>query len=216
MKKYYVTFLFCTVILFLKITSCLAEDICSLKCFSQNKSTLTNGRETEKIINENNHSCLHLPLSLTIIEESAFEGTAFTTINLPGTVVTIEDYAFANISTLKRITIPQSTVYIGDNAFRGSNQVTINGVPQSYAGAFAEKKGIPFSPIDSIFVFENAGQITRNIIACAKLPKCFFDNDIASDNSKSKQTGRLSGDITAARYKEFNDFHIQGRSPPMV
>lgn len=170
------------------------------------------------IINEDNrvYNKFKLPNALRVIEEGAFESTAITDVDLPLQIELIGNYAFANIPTLKRIAIPQSAVYIGDDAFKGSNQVVITGAPKSYARAWAEKKGIPFSPIDSFYAFDNGGQITGNLIVKIQSPKFVLDDDAIPDNEKLKQTGRLSSDIIASRYMEFTAYHIQGRSPPLA
>lgn len=157
-----------------------------------------------------------LPSSIVEIEEEAFEGTALTSLALPDTVNKIGDYAFANISSLRIISIPDNTISIGENTFKGSNQVTIAGAYQSYAKEWAEKNRIPFSPIDHFYVFANAGQITGNSCDETRSPKIILDHVKVSNNNKSKQTGRLIGDSFTIRYMEFNAFHVQGRAPPII
>lgn len=157
-----------------------------------------------------------MPKELREIGEGAFEGTNFSTIELQSSIDKIDNNAFANIQSLRKITIPNNISFIGDDAFKGSNQVVITGAPKSYARAWAEKKGIPFSPIDSFYAFDNGGQITGNLIVKIQSPKFVLDDDAIPDNEKLKQTGRLSSDIIASRYMEFTAFHIRGRSPPLA
>lgn len=85
-----------------------------------------------------------LPASLTVIEEDAFMGTTADSVKLQDAVVSIGDYAFANIPTLHSIVIPQGVSSIGDNAFRGSESVTIYGTAGSYAESWAGEHGILF------------------------------------------------------------------------
>ena len=61
----------------------------------------------KKNVNADATPTFNLPASLQIIEAEAFEGTAIVTVDLPETVETIGERAFANIPTLRQITIPQ-------------------------------------------------------------------------------------------------------------
>ena len=157
---------------------------------------------------------LKLPASLITIEESAFEGTSIVTIDLPEKVETIEDKAFANIKTLKQINIPNSTILIGKDAFRGSNQVTITAAPKSYARTYAQEYKIPFTPITSFYAFTPSPQATSLFNSRSELQKLLVEGE-TTDNQKVNQTGRMTGDLNANRYDNITAFHIQGRSPPM-
>ena len=88
-----------------------------------------------------------LPLSLTVIEEEAFTGGAFTYVVLPESATTIGSRAFANCTNLWHIFIPESTVSISQDAFEGipENQLTIHGNIGSYADIYANEKGFMFS-----------------------------------------------------------------------
>ena len=156
-----------------------------------------------------------LPNSLIAIEDEAFEGTALKYVSLPKAIQFVGDYAFAHILSLKSITIPNTVVFIGSNVFLDSNQVTITGAPKSYARSWAEKNGIPFSPIDSFYAYEYSAQIIGTSFNRLKSPRLIIPDRIVKRNTK-KQTGRLVGEITATRYMEFTEFHIQGRSPPLA
>lgn len=85
-----------------------------------------------------------LPASLAVIEEDAFMGTAADVVTMQDAVVSIGDYAFANIPTLQSVEIPCSVSFIGDNAFWGSENVTIYGIAGSYAELWAEGHDILF------------------------------------------------------------------------
>ena len=60
----------------------------------------------------------------------------------------IEDSAFENGYFLKKIQLPESIAYIGNDAFKNCNDVTIYGIPGSYAEQYANEKGINFTAIE--------------------------------------------------------------------
>ena len=155
-----------------------------------------------------------LPESVKIIEDEAFEGTAITNVVLPENVETIGDYAFANIQTLQQISIPNSTTYIGKNAFKGSNNVTITGAPKGYARAWAHENGIPFNPITSFYAFNNTVQVNGELTN-SRAERLDVDSE-QTEEEKPKPTGRMTGELNAEEKETITAFHIQGRSPPMV
>ncbi len=154
-----------------------------------------------------------LPLYLITIEDEAFEGTAITTIILPENVETIGDYAFADIKTLRNISIPNRTTYIGKNAFKGSNNVTITGAPKGYARAWAHENGIPFSPITSFYAFNYSVQINGGLTN-SRVERLDVDSE-KTEEEKPKPTDRMTGELNAEKKETITAFHIQGRSPPM-
>lgn len=155
-----------------------------------------------------------LPASLTTIENEAFEGTAITNIILPENVETIGDYAFADIQTLRNIRIPNSTTYIGKNAFKGSANVTITGAPKGYARAWAHENGMSFNPITSFYAFNNSVQANGNLTN-SRAERLDVDSEQAEEK-KPKPTGRMTGELNAEKKETITAFHIQGRSPPMA
>ncbi len=68
---------------------------------------------------------LYLPGSLTELEESALEGTAFNVVMIPGTCAVIGPRAFADCGGLRWVHIPGNGIQIADTAFEGSDHVTI-------------------------------------------------------------------------------------------
>lgn len=155
-----------------------------------------------------------LPVSLITIEDEAFEGTAITNVVLPENVETIGDYAFANIKTLHNITIPQSTTRIGENAFIGSNNVTITGAPKGYARTWAHENGIPFNPITSFYAFNNTVQVNGELTNSRD--EKLNDGNEETEGKELKPTGRMAGELNVEKKEIITAFHIQSRSPPMV
>jgi len=85
-----------------------------------------------------------LPDNLVKIDESAFEGCAFSFAKVqPGTTV-ISEKAFALCQQLKHIYIPESVTEIASNAFNGVTGLTIHGTKGSYAETYASEKGFAF------------------------------------------------------------------------
>lgn len=155
-----------------------------------------------------------LPASLTTIEDEAFEGTAITNVVVPKNVEAIGDFAFANIKTLRNISLPNKTTYIGRNAFKGSNNVTITGAPKGYARAWADENGIPFSPITSFYAFNNTVQVNGGLTD-NRAERLDVDCEQTEDE-QPKPTGRMTGELNAEKKETITAFHIQGRSPPMA
>ena len=60
-----------------------------------------------------------VPDGISVIGESAFSGSPFTRILLPGSVETIGSLAFDGCESLTEMTLPGSIRQIGDNPFRG-------------------------------------------------------------------------------------------------
>ncbi len=151
-----------------------------------------------------------LPESVEIIEEEAFEGTAIITIELPDTVKTIGDRAFANISTLRSIRIPLATKAIASTAFAGSNNVTINAVPNSYARKFARAQGLPFSPVAS-FCATNQGTVSFSSAEGTQ----FDFITVTCEEYKPERKYRQLEEINVVGTLDIIFSEIQGRGPPI-
>ena len=62
-------------------------------------------------------------LPVTSIGKSAFEGCCITSIEIPNTVTSIEDYAFKNCENLENILVSKNLITIGEEAFKGCNNI---------------------------------------------------------------------------------------------
>lgn len=207
-KAYFFIALLCLFIL--SVFTCAYANNLPDGVFIQSTEELNRQERTDEL----KESQFVLPASLTTIEDEAFEGTAISNIVLPENVETIGDYAFANIKTLRNISIPNKTTFIGRNAFKGSNNVTITGTPKGYAKAWAHENGIPFSPVTSFYALNNTVQVNGELTDSR-------DDRLDADSGKTqeekpKTTGRMTGELNAERYETIIAFHIQGRSPPMA
>ena len=86
-----------------------------------------------------------LPSSLTVIEDEAFTGGAFTYVKLPDGAVSIGWHAFTDCPNLMYIYIPATTENIDAHAFDGEDRLTIIGVPGSEAETYARLHGFAFT-----------------------------------------------------------------------
>ena len=82
---------------------------------------------------------LHLPDSVSVIEDEAFAGGAFIEVWVPAQVTAIGSRAFAGCPNLERIHILGSTTEIAEDAFENVDGLTIIGKFQSAAIAFAKE-----------------------------------------------------------------------------
>ena len=89
-----------------------------------------------------NYTVLTLPASLSVIEDSAFEGIATQEVIIPAGCIQIGNYAFRNCSNLIKIHIPASVTNISWNAFSGCTNMTIYAPAGSTAADFAKAMGI--------------------------------------------------------------------------
>lgn len=86
---------------------------------------------------------LLLPDGLKDIEEEAFSGARFEAVILPQGCRAIGSLAFADNPCLRFVVIPDSVTEIAQDAFLGSDQVTLI-VHSGYASRFAERQDIAY------------------------------------------------------------------------
>lgn len=86
-----------------------------------------------------------LPASLQTIEEDAFAGTAAVQVEMPETVETVGDRAFADMSALRSVYIPAGVTRIGEGVFDGTAGVVVEGQSGSYAEQWAAQNGFFFA-----------------------------------------------------------------------
>ena len=154
----------------------------------------------------------NLPASLQVIEDEAFEGTAIVSVDLPETVESIGERAFADIPTLRSVRIPEMTKEIARTAFSGSSNVTITAAPNSYARTWARENGIPLAPIMAIY----AGTGGIQISAGAYFGRTRTDIDVISkaDEEDASSHWRPIEEIQADQYDQCIANCILGRAPP--
>ncbi len=87
-----------------------------------------------------------LPASLETVEAGAFEDAALQRVVAEEGLRRIESRAFAACADLEEVVLPASVTYIAEDAFAGSNQVTITAPAGSYAATWAESHGIDVKP----------------------------------------------------------------------
>lgn len=165
---------------------------------------------------ENTTPSFTLPASLQIIDDSAFEGTALVSVDIPETVTYIGDNAFANIPSLLAVYIPDATEFIGKDAFANSNQVTITASSNSYARTWAKDNGFRFQLL-ATFSASNGGvsysfQSDPGFRSSQK--ERMESSDTANTNIRERRTGRTVGELKASQYKGVAALYIQSRYFP--
>ncbi|MBQ9306780.1 MAG: leucine-rich repeat protein [Clostridia bacterium] len=88
---------------------------------------------------------LQAPAMLSVIDEEAFSGSAFTHIYLGDKVTSIGKRAFSDCVSLVYIYIPASVSEIAEDAFEGSSQVKIGCTEGSSTQAFAVAHGLEYT-----------------------------------------------------------------------
>ena len=85
-----------------------------------------------------------LPTSLTVIGEEAFEGTALEAVSLPESVVSVGNNAFAGNENLVMVSFPDSLSDLQGNPFSGSPHITLFGSEKSTGRNWARSHGIRY------------------------------------------------------------------------
>ena len=67
-----------------------------------------------------------------------------TSVTLPGSLTSIDDYVFSECYSLASVTIPGGCVSIGEGAFDDCPNLTLTVAMGSYAAEYARKNGIPY------------------------------------------------------------------------
>ncbi len=165
---------------------------------------------------DQNTPSFRLPSSLQIIDDSAFEGTALVSVDIPESVAYIGDNAFANIPTLLAVHIPDATQFIGKGAFANSKNVTITASSNSYARTWAKDNGLRFQLL-ATFSASNGGvsysfQSDPGFRSSQK--ERTETTDTSNTNIRERRTGRTVGELKASRYKGVAALHIQSRYFP--
>ncbi len=119
---------------------------------------------------------LTLPAALEVIEEEAFCGDeSLEEVVIPYGATTIGPRAFA-YSGLRRITIPDTVTEIADDAFEGTDGLTIVAPADSYAWEYAQRFG--FTQVDkAAFEYAEASEELEHISEVPGLIKSFSELD---------------------------------------
>ena len=89
-----------------------------------------------------NTNILHLPAYTRMIKTEAFRSTIFQQVVIPEGTKQIESKAFSDMQYLRQINIPDSVVYIADDAFENSPRIKIICETGSYASQWLKNKGV--------------------------------------------------------------------------
>lgn len=76
-------------------------------------------------------TCDNVTYAVTDIGKNAFEGSSLTSVDIPNSVINIEEYAFLNCKDLTDVTIPNGVTGIGSAAFSDCKSLTDITIPSS-------------------------------------------------------------------------------------
>ena len=130
---------------------------------------------------------------VTTIGRAAFHGSSFTSVTIPDSVNSIQDFAFVNCTSLETIHIPVSVTSIGSYAF--------DDCPSSMTVTYSGSK----TQWDDIFKGSNNDVLENNLV-CAKLQATFNpDNGDPTvtkfiDNDKNSKFTELVPEPTKENY----------------
>ena len=103
----------------------VAEGGNSFKTDTEGKALLTNENKTLFVFAPKATGSYTIPSGVETIGSYSFQNTAITSLEIPSTVTTIEEGAFAQSSALTSLVIPESVTTIGDAALQGSALTSI-------------------------------------------------------------------------------------------
>ena len=144
-----------------------------------------------------------LPSSLQDIGDEAFEGTALGNIQLPESVATVGDRAFADNKELQMVRFPEKLELLGKNVFAGSD-VMIRAMEEGYrfrimtaiARAKAKKESLAIA--GSLVTIQNSAR----------------QRGICSVEEKEQRTGRTDAELKAEKSQGIASVYIQSRYFP--
>ncbi|MBP5365580.1 MAG: leucine-rich repeat domain-containing protein [Bacteroidales bacterium] len=107
------------------------ESLCSINFGGQFANPLKYAHRLYIIGDDNEVKALVIPESVTSIS-CAFSGcSGLTSVTIPNTVTSIDEYAFCECTGLTSVTIPNSVTSIGEGAFRGCSGLASVTIPNS-------------------------------------------------------------------------------------
>ena len=87
--------------------------------------------------------------AVSSIGDKAFIFAGLTSITLPDSLTTLDDYAFSDCSSLTAVSIPDNLTSISRNAFDGCDRLTLTVPRDSYAKQYCDEHGLRYIYPDS-------------------------------------------------------------------
>ena len=160
----------------------------------------------------------YLPSGLQIVEESAFEGTAFVNIRFSEETedVSIGKNAFANNENLIAIYLPDTVTHIDDDALKNSGGILFTSSSSSYAWAWAHThdirsaldEAIRQKKAEAFFVFFREPAVQQVEVKHESV------GSNLTAYEKTIRPGRSVAELKASHFKGIAAQHIQSRFFP--
>jgi hypothetical protein len=142
-----------------------------------------------------------IPPGAECIGKWAFEGSALSSVAIPGSVTLIEDEAFESCSRLKSVFIPRSVAEIGNLAFTGCLRLTAFTVEEGNT-AYSSPDGVLFHYGGNVLIQYPAGRTGRRY---AIPPGTVYIEERAFSDSVYPETVSIPEGVTAIGSSAFKD-----------
>ena len=169
-------------------------------------------KEEEEVKEE--ETSFKLPASLQFIDEEAFEGTAVKSIQLPESVTSVGDRAFADNDELLEVYFPVNLQQIGRQVLDGSDRAVMAVFAESDALFRAVEEGNRFRLMSAFGPKRTKTEfaITTGLHSIIKGTKQIRSSCFAE--IKEKRTGRTTAELKEEKYGGVAALYIQSRYFP--
>ncbi len=205
-------FVLLTAIIFMAFAFCLLlppGKTAKIENIFRNPEMLSQERdETQKqIINM-------LPSSLQDIGDEAFEGTALGNIQLPESVATVGDRAFADNKELQMVRFPEKLELLGKNVFAGSDHAVLDVFAGSDVMIRAMEEGYRFRIMTAIARAKAKKESLAIAGSLVTIQNSARQRGICSVEEKEQRTGRTDAELKAEKSQGIASVYIQSRYFP--
>ncbi len=127
---------------------------------------------------------LDIPASVVTIEEGAFNETSLKKVTLHEGLETIEKNAFYRSTQLTNVTLPQTLKTIGNEAFAGCSEFTHMDIPESVT-SIGESAFSSCSKLESVTLSSGLTELANGIFQSSALKSVIIPNGVTSIGSKA-------------------------------
>ena len=155
-----------------------------------------------------------LPVSLQVIGEEAFEGTALQNVVLPESVREIGDRAFADNEDLLAVQLPGELQSVGDDILAESENAVLAVYANSSAQDLAVAKGYRVFKLTAVSENKTDGPFVLMTGTVFRTKEYKQESDTCSAETKSRRTGRTGAELKGELYRGVAALYVQSRYFP--